>query len=173
MAVEIRLVRPAELPAVDELIVRTYVGGGLVAADSPYVRELAAAAERAAHAEVYVALAGGRLVGSVTFAAGGTRYAAAAAADEAAFRMLAVEPTARGAGVGTALVHRCIERARSIGASCLRLSSFHTMTAAHRLYDHLGFARTAARDYLTPGGVRIVTYALPLPTHEGAGTNSG
>jgi GNAT superfamily N-acetyltransferase len=64
---------------------------------------------------------------------------------ESQFRLLAVDPTAREHGAGTALVQACIERASTAGHSIL----IHTtpwMVAAHRIYQHFGFVRRPDRD---------------------------
>jgi GNAT superfamily N-acetyltransferase len=160
--VEIRLARPREYAVVDDMIVRAYDAGGLVPAGDPYARELATAALRAAEAELYVAAIPDRLIGSVTYAPGGSPYAVGAGPDEAVFRLLVVEPVARHAGIGADLVLFCADRARTTGARTLCLSTFPAMTAAHRLYERLGFVRTPDRDRISRSGALVLTYALPL-----------
>jgi ribosomal protein S18 acetylase RimI-like enzyme len=54
-------------------------------------------------------------------------------------RLLAVNPEARGNGVGKALMLECIRRARESGAEWLTLHSNEAMDAAMRLYARLGF----------------------------------
>ena len=161
-AVEIRTARPDEYPAVTELTVRVYLAAQFVEPGAPYLTELADTARRAAEAEVLVAVAGTELLGSVTFALGGTRWAETARPGEAAFRMLVVDPAARGAGVGAALVTYCVDRARTAGARALRLSSGPEMAAAHRLYARLGFVRTPEDDWTPEPGVNLITFAMDL-----------
>src|SRR5207247_6659695 len=115
-AVLVREVRSEEFPAVAALTVRAYVVGGFTAPDSPYVDVLADVAGRAAAAEVYVAVDGrDGLLGAVAFAPPGSPYAQTTDPNDAEFRMLAVDPVARGRGVGEALVRRCVERATALG----------------------------------------------------------
>ena len=156
---EIRAARPDELDAVAELVVRAYVGGGLVAADSTYIHELRDTATRARQAELLVAVDGDRLLGTVTFCPHGSPYAELAKHGEADFRMLAVDPDARGLGVGRLLVEECLERTRAGGYAPLRLSTTLTMHAAHRLYERMGFTRTPELDWSPNPDVPLITYA--------------
>jgi len=50
-----------------------------------------------------------------------------------------VDSTARGRGVGEALVKKCIEVARNRGAGIVELQSARSREAANRLYPRLGF----------------------------------
>ncbi len=161
---QIRAAFPQEYEAVGALTVRAYVEGGFTGSDSPYLAQLADAAGRAAEAELYVAVdADARLLGAVLFAPPLSPYGEIAEPGEAVFRMLAVDPAARGRGVGEALVRACIARARALGCSVLRLSTQRDMSAAHRLYQRLGFVRTPERDWEPLPGNRLLTYALDLP----------
>jgi ribosomal protein S18 acetylase RimI-like enzyme len=160
----VRTARPAEYDAVGELTVTVYVEAGFLRPGSAYVHKLRDAASRAEKAELLVAVSDdGALLGSVTYAPGGSPYAETAEADdEAGFRMLVVDPAARGRGVGEALVRACIERARAAGARTLRLSTQPQMAAAHRLYERLGFTRTPDRDWDPEPDVHLLTYELEL-----------
>jgi ribosomal protein S18 acetylase RimI-like enzyme len=82
--------------------------------------------------------------------------------DEAAFRMLVVDPSARGQGVGELLVTACLERARAAGKSRMVLSTDPRMTAAHRLYRRLGFSRLPERDWSPIPGVELMVYTRDL-----------
>jgi ribosomal protein S18 acetylase RimI-like enzyme len=160
--VRIRQARPEEYDTVGELIVRVYLDGGFIAPDSPYLPELRDVADRVTATEVLVAVDdAGAVLGSVTFCPPGSPYAEITDEGEAEFRMLVVDPAARGRGLGEALVRACIERARALGSPRLRLSTLPLMTAAHRLYERLGFVRTPERDW-SPPTVRLLSYALDL-----------
>ncbi|MQA83974.1 MAG: GNAT family N-acetyltransferase [Streptosporangiales bacterium] len=160
----VRSARRAEHETVGELTVEAYVADGLLTKDSTYVHELRDAAARARHAELLVAADGERVLGTVTYCPGGTRYAELAVSGEADFRMLAVAPRARGRGVGEALVRDCVDRAVRTACPVLRLSTLPTMRAAHRLYERLGFRRTPERDWSPVPSITLLAYALDLVT---------
>ena len=74
-------------------------------------------------------------------------------AGDAGFRFLAVASEAQGSGTGEALVRACIERARNAGARRMVIHSMAFMTAAHRLYERLGFVHRHDLDVVFPGGL--------------------
>jgi ribosomal protein S18 acetylase RimI-like enzyme len=160
--VTIRPALPEEYDAVGDLTVDAYVKDGLVSPESSYVSILRDAADRAAEAELLVAELAGELVGAVAYCPPDSAYAEIAAPNEAEFRMLAVLASARGKGVGSALVQACIDRARKSGFTGLRLSTQRNMGAAHRIYDRSGFERTPDRDWSPVPGVGLITYVLVL-----------
>ena len=84
-----------------------------------YVAELRDVAKRAAAAEVLVT---DDLSGTVTFVPyWGGPLAEISTPEETEFRMLAVDPAARGRGVGTALMRHIVDRSRGLGTgSCAR-----------------------------------------------------
>ena len=162
--IAVREARPGEYGAVGALTVATFVGEGLVPAESEYVAALGDASGRARAAQLLVAVdEDGEVVGSVTFARAGTPYANLAHGDEAELRMLAVAPAARERGVGRALVLACMEQARSLGHPRLVLSTQEEMRAAQRLYTRLGFARMPQRDWEPVPGLRLLAYSRSGP----------
>jgi ribosomal protein S18 acetylase RimI-like enzyme len=162
-AVQIRSARPQEYPAVGTLTVDVYLGDKLVPPGAVYLDTLVNAADRADRAELIVAVdADGTVIGSVTFAQYGSAYAELAEADEVEIRMLVVAPSARGQGLGEALVRTCLDRAKAAGAVRVRLSTQENMVGAHPIYRRLGFVRTPERDWSPVAGVNLLTYELPL-----------
>jgi ribosomal protein S18 acetylase RimI-like enzyme len=124
------LADPGELAAVGELTVAAYRADGYLRGDDDfYVTHLRAAADRARQATLVVAVdeSSSQVLGTVTYCRAGTPWAEVCEPGEAEFRMLAVDPAARGRGVGRRLTEWCIDRARADGASALVLSSLTVM----------------------------------------------
>jgi ribosomal protein S18 acetylase RimI-like enzyme/rhodanese-related sulfurtransferase len=152
---------PADHARIAELTVAAYVGDRL--APERYLPHLADVAGRARVAELLVAReAGGPILGSVALVLSGDFGEVLESDDEAAFRMLAVDPTARGRGIGELLVRHCLARARAAGKRRMVLSTDARMAAAHRLYERLGFTRLPQRDWSPLPGVDLLVYALDL-----------
>jgi len=157
----VREALPDEHDQLGELCVRAYRAVGSVT-DS-YAARLRDVGGRAQTARVLAAVDGGAvLLGCVTLILDGGPWRELAAADEGEFRMLAVDPTAQGRGAGAALVRACVDEARAAGRARLVLSSATDMTAAHRLYERLGFARAPARDWRPAPHVQLLAYELAL-----------
>ncbi|MGY1740668.1 MULTISPECIES: GNAT family N-acetyltransferase [unclassified Blastococcus] len=151
---------PADFDRIRELTVGVYRDERY--ASPSYLTELADVEGRAGRAELLVARLGGRVVGSVALVLGGDFGEVTADDSEAAFRMLVVDPAARGAGVGELLVRACLDRARAAGKAAMVLSTDPRMTAAHRLYGRLGFRRLPERDWSPLPGVDLWVYARAL-----------
>lgn len=130
--------------------------------DDDYRARLADAASRDVEAELWVATDGDGLLGCVTLCPPGSRWREIATHGEGEFRMLAVAPEAQGRGVGRALVELVLERFRADGASAVALSSLRSMTAAHRLYERLGFTRLPERDWRPRPDVDLIAYRREL-----------
>jgi ribosomal protein S18 acetylase RimI-like enzyme len=160
VGLELRLVRAEELAAVGQLTADVYIGDGFVDASDGYATKLADTARRAHEAEVWVAVEGDHVLGSVTFAQPGSPYREIAHDDEGEFRMLAVDPAARGRGIGKALVELCLRRARELGYAGVRMSTMDRMTSAHRVYERLGFTRVPDDDWSPEPGVALLAYGL-------------
>src|SRR5262249_53817864 len=93
-----------------------------------------------------VAVSDGRVGGCVPY--WGTRAKPHIPASDGTFRWLAVDPAARGAGVGGALVLAAVERARTAEPPRSRVI-VHTvapMLAAARLYERIGFRPSPDED---------------------------
>jgi ribosomal protein S18 acetylase RimI-like enzyme len=59
-----------------------------------------------------------------------------------------VDSSARGQGIGEALVTRCLELARGKGAPAVTLTSNPKREAANRLYQRMGFTRRETNAYV-------------------------
>jgi GNAT superfamily N-acetyltransferase len=125
-----------------------------------YLASMADAAGRAADGgTLLVAVEDGRVVGTVTLylGAGSEQWRPG----DAMFRFLAVDPAARGRGVGRALFQACLERARAAGRPRMALHTTEWMTTARAMYERAGFHREPDGDAQLPG-VRIIAYAAEL-----------
>ncbi|WP_410591387.1 GNAT family N-acetyltransferase [Amycolatopsis sp. lyj-23] len=161
--VEIRPPRPEEYAAAGEVTVQAYEADGHLAHDVGYDAVLRDVASRVEEAEVLVAVDGaGEVVGTVTIVRPGSPYAEISRPGELKFRMLAVAPSARGRGIGEALTRAVFDRARSLGLRKVVLSSLERMHSAHRLYERLGFARLAERDWRPFPHITLIAYQIDV-----------
>ena len=152
---------PGDFPRIARLTHDVYVGGGL--ATPEYGEQLRDVAGRADRAELLVARDdAGRVVGSVALVLAGDFGEVTESEDEAAFRMLVVDPAAQGRGIGELLVTACLERARAAGKRRMVLSTDRRMTTAQRLYERLGFTRRPERDWRPTPCIDLLVYALDL-----------
>lgn len=161
---EVRPVRPEQHAALGDLTVAAYAALEDGVLDAGYEAELRDVGARTAAGDVVlVAVDGGRLVGGVTYVRDRRSPSAEFDGDgEAGIRMLAVDPSARGRGVGTALSRACVDLARADGVGLLVLHSTPWMAAAHRIYERLGFRRAPERDFTPLPGVPLLAFVLPI-----------
>ncbi|MFG3050549.1 GNAT family N-acetyltransferase [Kitasatospora sp. NPDC048239] len=162
MDIVIRRARAEDLEAAGRITVEAFVGDGYTSPESRYVDLLRDAARRAREAELLVAVdqADGRVLGCVTFAVGGTEWADIADPHEGEIRMLATAAATRGRGVGEALVRASLARSRELGLAGMAFSTRPEMTAAHRIYERVGFRRTPERDWAPYPGMDLMVYSL-------------
>ena len=161
---EVRPARAHELTAAGEVVAAADLNDLRV---SPwYADRLRDAASRAELATLLVAVdADQTVLGSLTYARGGNRYAQLASDGECEIRMLGVHPDARGRGIGEQLVRAAMARGRADGAVRMVLSTQTQMTTAHRLYERLGFTRRPDLDWVPEQdhSVQLIAYERPLP----------
>jgi amino-acid N-acetyltransferase len=99
--------------------------------------------------EYFVAEAGGRIVGAIGIETYGP---------DALLRSAVVDPAARGAGVGVALVERVLDRARERGLRSVYLLT----TTAERYFPRFGFDRIS-RDEVSAGVRTSVEFREACP----------
>lgn len=106
-----------------------------------------------------------RLLGGVVYFADMAHYGSGGTAggepDAAGFRFLAVDPAARGRGVGGALMQACIGRARAAGRRQLIIHTTRAMTVAWQMYEKAGFRRSPELDFMQ-GALPVFGFRLPL-----------
>jgi ribosomal protein S18 acetylase RimI-like enzyme len=163
--VKIRQAVPGEYDDIGRLTQRAYAeydrpGDPLW---SNYFSMLADVAGRAAFATVLVALAGERIVGTATVELDQTIEGSADVdPGQANFRVLAVDPAARGRGVGRRLVGACIQVARRARKDVATLHTTDEMAAAQRVYRSLGFQRDSSHDIELHPDLVLRAFRLPL-----------
>jgi ribosomal protein S18 acetylase RimI-like enzyme len=159
----VRLLQMGHVTAVTALLESVYIGEGFTPESGR--SSLQAVAARSEAGASFVAVDGptGTVVGTVCVFVPGTPYSQVSVPGEAEVRLLAVDPAVRQRGVGEQLMAACDARARELGASRIVLSTQPTMTAAHRLYERLGFRRAPDRDWERPNsGRQMLVYELEL-----------
>jgi ribosomal protein S18 acetylase RimI-like enzyme len=163
-AFQVRLAEPDEFAQIGDITVRGYVNDGLLSDSDFYADRLRDVAARAADSEVWVAVGepDGRLLGSVTFCPVGSASRELATETEGEFRMLAVDPDARGLGVGRALVEQCLRRGRELGFDSVVLCSLPMMGPARGLYSALGFERDPGLDWSPVDDVLLEGFRISL-----------
>jgi GNAT superfamily N-acetyltransferase len=77
------------------------------------------------------------------------------------FRLLAVDPAARGLGIGKLLVKACIERAREKSHRCIILHTTKSMMTAWKMYEGMGFVRSEDLDF-AQGDLPIFGFRMKL-----------
>lgn len=135
-----------DLPAIAALNLAAYAEFATQVGEAAWAamrRNLMAVAEVAGRAEFWVARDGDRLVGSVAYGAAGRNNPAIFPPDWAAVLLLAVDPAARGRGIGRRLTEMCVSRARDDGTTVIGLFTSEAMSPAQHLYETLGFVRHA------------------------------
>jgi len=166
MTITIRDARRDEWDAVRDLTLDAYSVYATIMEPEAWAG-LDGAVRRALESEMaqrIVADEDGTLIGSVMLFPASTaaygEYTDALPAPE--LRLLAVPESARGRGVGRALVEECIRRARLSGAGALGLHTSKSMATARDLYLRMGFERAPETDFFPPGAEQVEGYRLRL-----------
>ena len=144
--ITVRPASPGEYARVGELTVAAYRALPVDHLWGGYEEEILDTHGRAHTTEILVAVAGGHIVGAVTYVANSaSEWSEATEPGEAQFRLLAVDPAARGQGAGLALVRACTDRAAAAGQPLL-IHTTRWMETARRMYERVGFVRRPDRD---------------------------
>ena len=158
----IRQAQEHEYAATGHLTADAYAPVLTFGAADPYRPTLLDAADRAANAELWVALDGASIAGTVTVCRPGGRYAEVATPDELEVRMLAVSPARQGNAIGSTLMAAVHDAAAAEGYRAVVLSVIDTNTAAAAFYERLGYGHTVARDWQPLPGVTLQVWRKAL-----------
>ena len=136
---------------------------------TPYLADILDLEGRAGASELLVAELDGRIVGCVSYFPPGAKASYPSDSfsehwpdDWSALRLLAVDPSARGGGVGRKLTDACIERARQQGAPTIGLHTTAPMSVARAMYERMGFERAPRFDFRPGPTVLVEAYSLKL-----------
>jgi GNAT superfamily N-acetyltransferase len=107
---------------------------------------------RKPNTKLLVVVAGDKVIGGLAYFSDMIQYGSGGTAtrEQAAsgFRLLAVDPDARGTGVGKALAKKCIELAREAGNRQVIIHTTNAMKIAWGMYERLGFKRSPDLDFM-------------------------
>lgn len=167
MSISVREAEAHEYDRVAEITLAAYGSVPGFRLEGAYAAELADVVGRSASTTLLVAVDveghSATVVGAVTYLDDASSpYAQPMRPDEAALRMLAVDPSSQGRGVGAALVEACVERATAAGAARLVLHTTEWMASGRRLYERLGFRRSPERDAMVEDRIQLLSYVLDL-----------
>ena len=149
------VIRPgttADLDALRGVVARANESFRGLVADSLFTSYLASAMDvdrRLQEGELLAAELEGTIVGTITFYrdAQDEGIPVRFPVGTAGIRATAVDPSARGLGIGQALVDACIARAIDAEASGVGLHTATFMKAAVRIYERTGFMRVPEYDF--------------------------
>src|SRR6185503_17408731 len=154
----VRNARPDEFEEIGKLMVKVYsqLEGFPKQSEQPSYYKMLLNIGEFAHkpdTELLVAVSPeGNIAGGVVYfsdmkyyGSGGT---ATAEKNAAGFRLLAVDPAARGLGIGKVLTQECIRKAREANLSQIIIHSTKAMKVAWKMYEAIGFKRSEDLDFM-------------------------
>ena len=167
----IRRAHPKDFQTIGRLMVNVYANldGFPSAKEQPkYYRMLAniGTLTKQPATELLIAVAkDGTIGGAVVYFSDmkyyGSRGTATAVQNASGFRLLAVDLSERGQGLGKLLSKACIEKARQDGNRQLVIHTTKAMEIAWKMYENLGFKRSQDLDFLQ-GELAVFGFRLNL-----------
>lgn len=167
----IRTAKPDEFKRIGHLMIQVYsqLKGFPNKSEQPdYYKMLANIGDQTKHpaVEILVAISpDNKLDGSVVYFDDMALYGSGGSATEeknsAGFRLLAVEPRARGKGVAKLLTLKCIEKAQQQGRDQVIIHTTNAMKIAWSMYEKMGFVRSEDLDF-QQGNLPVFGFRLPL-----------
>jgi GNAT superfamily N-acetyltransferase len=154
----IRNAKPGEFEALGKLMVAAYsqLDGFPKPTEQPaYYNLLLNIGEftKKPNTELLVAVASDeKLLGGLVYFSDMQYYGSGGTATQeknaAGFRLLAVDPSTRGLGIGKLLTEACIQKAKDTGHLQMIIHSTKAMQTAWKMYENIGFKKSEDLDFL-------------------------
>lgn len=167
----IRNARESEFSEIGKLMVKVYSGleGFPKEYEQPdYYRMLASVGEltKKPETELLVAVSSeGKIGGCVVYFSDMLYYGSGGTAtkekDASGFRLLAVDPSERGKGIGKLLTNECISKAKERNHRNVVIHTTKAMQTAWRMYEKIGFKRSEDLDFMQ-GDLPVFGFRLKL-----------
>lgn len=167
----VRNAQPSEFAEIGKLIVRVFsqLNGFPKQTEQPnYYKMLASAGELTQNPETELLVAvsnDGRLAGVVVYIGDMKYYGSGGTAPKeqnaSGFRLLCVDPLARGRGIGKLLANACIEKAKVKKKQQVIIHSTLAMQTAWKMYENMGFKRSEDLDFMQ-GELPVFGFRLSL-----------
>jgi ribosomal protein S18 acetylase RimI-like enzyme len=161
----------AEFEEIGKLMVQVYshLEGFPKESEQPdYYKMLANVGEltKKPETELLVALSSSsKIVGAVVYFGDMNYYGSGGTAtreqNAAGFRLLAVDPLARGRGIGKLLTNECIRKAKENKLNQMIIHTTMAMQTAWKMYENLGFKRSEDLDFIQ-GELPVFGFRLKL-----------
>jgi len=159
--VEVRDAQPGEFGRIGDLRVAAYRADGFLSTASGYADRLRVLGMDGT-GEILAAVDDGHILGTATLGTWPHGGEVLRSPGEGEVRALAVAASARGRGVGRALLSAVLRRAATREVRELLLLTQPDMRAAQHLYAEAGFRRLPHRDYEYAPGHRLLAFGLPM-----------
>jgi len=167
----VRNAQPQEFQEIGQLMVRTYsqLEGFPKEAEQPsYYKLLANVGELTTKpfVELFVVVSPeDKIVGAVVYIGDMQYYSplgiAAKEFNASGFRLLAVDGSTRGAGLGKLLTNACIQKAKEQKKEQMIIHTTNAMQTAWKMYENLGFKRSEDLDFMQ-GELAVFGFRLKL-----------
>lgn len=109
----------------------------------------------------------GKIAGAVVYFSDMSYYGSGGTAtqekDASGFRLLAVDPSFRGQGIGSLLTRECIRKARDLKQSNVVIHTTMAMQTAWQMYEKIGFKRAEDLDFMQG---QLPVFGFRLNLHE-------
>ena len=158
MQYTVRNAVPGEYEAIGKLMIAAYsrLEGFPKETEQPAYYEMLANVGEFANkpgAEILVAVSpGNKITGAVIYFSDMKYYGSGGTAtseqNACGFRLLAVDPSARGMGIGKLLTNTCIKKAKDKHASQMIIHTTMAMQTAWKMYENTGFKRSEDLDFM-------------------------